>query len=107
MVLHIKMNYSTQYIAQHLKDARESIGLSQRELSARSGVPQSHISKIESGNVDLRLSSLVAIARVLELELALIPRKYLSAVNSIVGRAKGSTYEGEPPRPAYNLDGEE
>ncbi len=103
MVLHIKMNYSTQYISQHLKETRESMGLSQRELSSRSGVPQSHISKIEGGNVDLRLSSLVAIARVLELELTLIPRKYLSAVNSIVG----NDTDGKPPLPAYSLDGEE
>ncbi len=104
-VLHIKMNYSTQYISQHLKEARESMGLSQRELSSRSGVPQSHISKIEGGNVDLRLSSLVTIARVLELELALIPRKYLSAVNAIVGSANGDN-NGKPPLPAYSLDGE-
>jgi predicted transcriptional regulator len=106
MVLRIKMRYSTQYIAEQLKKTRENMGLSQRELSARSGVPQSHLSKIESGNVDLRLSSLVAIARVLELELALIPRKYLSAVNSIVGSA-GSETGGKPPRPAYSLDGED
>jgi len=100
------MRYSIQYIAQQLKKTRENRGLSQRELSARSGVPQSHISRIESGNVDLRLSSLVAIARVLELELALIPRKYLSAVNSIVSSTNTGT-NGQPPRPAYSLDGEE
>jgi len=99
------MSYSTQYIAQQLKKSRENMGLSQRKLSTRSGVPQSHISKIESGNVDLRLSSLVAISRVLELELTLIPRKYLSAVNSIVSSANSET-GGQPPRPAYSLDGE-
>ena len=106
MVLRIKMNYSTQYIAQQLKETRENMGISQRELSTRAGVPQSHISKIESGNVDLRLSSLVAISRVLELELALIPRKYLAAVNSIIDGAS-SKNGGKPPRPAYSLDGEE
>jgi len=100
------MIYSTQYIAQQMKETRGNMGLSQRELSARAGVPQSHISKIESGNVDLRLSSLVAISRALELELALVPRKYLSAVNSMVDGAKSAT-DGKPPRPAYSLDGEE
>ena len=100
------MSYSTQYIAQLLKKTRDSMGLSQRELSTRAGVPQSHISKIESGNVDLRLSSLVAISRALELELALIPRKYLSAVNSIVDSTNNETGE-QPPRPAYNLDGDD
>ena len=106
MVSRIKMSYSTQYIAQQLKETRENMGLSQRELSARTGVPQSHISKIEGGNVNLRLSSLVAIARALELELALIPRKYLSAVNSIVDGVNSET-GGKPPRPAYSLNGEE
>ena len=99
------MNHSTRYISLRLKEARENKGLSQRELSAKSGVPQGHLSKIESGHVDLRLSSLVAIARVLELELALIPRKHLSAVNTIVASASSDT-DGEPPRPAYYLDGE-
>ena len=99
------MSYSTQYISEQLKKTRKNRGLSQRGLSAKSGVPQSHISKIESGNVDLRLSSLIAIARVLELELALIPRKYHSAVNAIVGGA-GNTTSEKPPPPAYSLDRE-
>lgn len=47
----------------HLRTAGEAIGLSQRDLSARITVPQSHISKIESGGADLRLSSLVELAR--------------------------------------------
>jgi transcriptional regulator with XRE-family HTH domain len=78
------MNYSTEEIAKTLKEARKSKGLSQRELSVKSGVPQSHISKIESGAVDLRVSSLTSLARDLGLELALIPRKTVPAVNSIV-----------------------
>ena len=106
MFLRIKMSYSTQYISKQLKKTRESKAMSQRELSARSGVPQGHISKIENGNVDLRLSSLVAIARVLDLELALIPRKNFAAVNSIVGSTNRKT-DDEPPRPAYSLDGNE
>lgn len=99
------MPYSTEYISKQLKDSRKRKGLSQRELSAKSGVPQGHISKIENGDVDLRLSSLVAIGRVLDLELALIPRKSLVAVNSIVSSANSKAGD-EPPRPAYSL-GEE
>lgn len=48
------------------------------------GVPQAQISRFESGAVDLRLSSLVSLARALDLELELIPRKALPAVESIV-----------------------
>ncbi|HLF10608.1 MAG TPA: helix-turn-helix transcriptional regulator, partial [Gammaproteobacteria bacterium] len=76
------MSYAIAHIATTLKNAREAKGLSQRALSELAGVPQGHISKIERGAVDLRLSSLVQLARVLDLELALVPRKSVSAVNS-------------------------
>lgn len=84
------MNYAIADIAGKLKAARQAKGFSQRKLSELAGVPQSHISKIESGAVDLRLSSLIELARVLEFELILVPRKAISAVNSIV-RSSGRT----------------
>ena len=78
------MSYLNDRILKSLKKARKAKGLSQRELSAKSGVPQSHISKIENGAVDLRVSSLIALARTLDLELELVPRKTVPAVQSIV-----------------------
>lgn len=78
-------------ISNTLKRAREAKGLSQRALANLSGVPQSHISKIESGAVDLRISSLVEIARALDMELKLVPRKGLSAVNSIIRSTQAKT----------------
>ncbi|MEE8058347.1 MAG: helix-turn-helix transcriptional regulator [Pseudomonadales bacterium] len=78
------MSYVNGRILKSLREARQRKGFSQRELSAKSGVPQSHISKIESGGVDLRVSSLVALARVLDLELELVPKKSIPAVKSIV-----------------------
>ena len=99
------MSYETEHIANTLKAARESKGLSQRGLSAKSGVPQGHISKIERGTVDLRLTSLVALARVLDLELVLVPRRSVSAVQSIVrSSARGTPPEGQTLGPAYVLD---
>ncbi len=68
------MKYSIEHIGTWLKKARLEKGLSQRALGARVGVPQSHISKIESGLVDLQASSLIELARALELELMLVPR---------------------------------
>ena len=94
------MNYATEHIASILKAARESKGLSQRALSAKSGVPQGHISKIENGAVDLRVSSLVALARVLDLELTFVPRMLVPAVQSIVRRSAQSSLQD----PAYSLD---
>ncbi|MPZ47399.1 MAG: helix-turn-helix domain-containing protein [Betaproteobacteria bacterium] len=78
------MSYEYQDIAKALKAARESKGLSQRALAEKSGVLQTRISKIENGAADFRASTLVALARALDLELALVPRKAVSAVQSVV-----------------------
>ncbi len=63
-----------------LRDARRRAGISQRELAAGTGLPQGHISRIEGGAVDPRLSSAVKIARTLGFEPMLIPRRALPAV---------------------------
>ena len=60
------------------------MGLSQRDLSMKSGVSQARISKFENGAIDLRLSSLVALFRAMDLELELVPKICLPAVQSIV-----------------------
>lgn len=75
-------------IARTIKAAREAKGLSQRALAKIAGVPQSHISKIENAGVDLRVSSLTEISRALDLELALVPRKAIPAVKSILRSAQ-------------------
>ncbi len=97
------MGYVTVHIAKLLKTARERKGLSQRALSAKAGVPQSHISKIENGAVDLRLSSLVELARVLDLELALVPRKKLPAVRAIIRGDDDGRRDVQSARKAANM----
>jgi transcriptional regulator with XRE-family HTH domain len=91
------MSYATQDIIDALKGAREAKGLSQRALSKRTGVPQSHISKIETGGADIRLSSLIELARALDLDLKLVPRKAVPAVDNIVR----STAPTIPATPAF------
>lgn len=93
------MSDSNESIIAALKAARVARGFSQRELSARAGVPQSHISKIENGGADIRMSSLIELARALELDLLLVPRRLIPAV-------KGLT-TGDTRRPAYTLDDED
>ena len=102
----IAMIYTTEHIASILKSARKARGLSQRALSAKVGVPQSHLSKVEKGAVDLRVSSLVELARALDLELMLVPRKSAPAVNALV-HALPISRETETSRPAYALDEED
>ena len=48
------MGVGNEQIAASLKTARLAKGLTQKELGRRVGMPQSHISKIESGGVDLQ-----------------------------------------------------
>lgn len=110
------MPYDAEEIAQRLKSARESRGLSQRQLSARAGIPQGQISRIEQGAVDLRLSTLLALSRVLELEPVLIPRAMIPAVNALTRQSalSGAMRDKRKPgsaqeqtRPAYSLDAED
>ena len=103
-----KSNHATEHVTSALRAARAARGLSQRELSVNSAVPQGHISRIENGAVDLRLSNLVALARALDLELMLVPRQAVPAVRSVARSAAtgaaGPSDETRPARPAYSLD---
>lgn len=78
------MTDELNHIIYQLKNARYEKHITQGKLAEKLGIPQSHISKIESGNVDLRLSSLIEIARTLELELVLVPIKHLTLINAIL-----------------------
>ena len=75
--------YQTMELVKVLVRARQARGLSQRALGERLSVPQSHISKIERGKTDLRLSSLIEMARHLDLEVVLVPRQILPALRAI------------------------
>jgi HTH-type transcriptional regulator / antitoxin HipB len=94
---------SIEYLTKLLKSARQDKSLSQRALSLKTGIQQTQISRIESGQADLRVSTLVALARSLELELVLVPRALFPAVNSIVQKKSNSAADSMMPEPAYQL----
>ena len=55
--------------------------------------------------IDLQLSSLIGLARVLDLEVMTVPRKLVPAVQAIVrGEASSSQADGPKVGPAYTLD---
>jgi predicted transcriptional regulator len=60
--------------ARGLRWARRRSGLSQRELAARSGVPQSTIGRIEAGLVDPRVRTLSRLLRACGFDLEVEPR---------------------------------
>jgi transcriptional regulator with XRE-family HTH domain len=78
------MGYASEDLIALLRKTREGAGMTQRELSQRSGVTQSHISQIESGKLEPGLSSFMALARALDLEPALVPRKLVPAVAGLL-----------------------
>ena len=82
------MSYSLQQIGDALAAAREARKLSQRDVAQRAGTTQARISKIENGDTDPKLSTMIELARALELELVFVPTKHLPAVNAIVRQEK-------------------
>lgn len=85
--------YSLEQIANALKEARNTKGWSQRELSARSRIAQPQISRFENGDVDMQLSSLIELARALDLDLQLVPRSAVQAVAAVMKEREGEAEE--------------
>lgn len=92
---------SIEYLTTALKEARKKKNLSQRALGLKTGMPQSHISKIENGEIDLQTSSLLEISRALDLDLMLVPKNLVPTFNSLM---RGN---GNKQIPKYQLDDEE
>ncbi|HDR15408.1 MAG TPA: XRE family transcriptional regulator [Desulfobacteraceae bacterium] len=92
-------------IVKKLQAARKAKGLTQGALGAKMGLPQSHISEIEAGKVNMRLSSFLEMARFLDLEPVLVPRALTPAVRSLLSGDEG----GRQPawRPDDMDDGDE
>ncbi len=98
------MNTFIKHIGAQLREARRQKGLSQKALALQVGLPQSHLSKIESGLVNLQVSSLIELSRALDLELMLIPRMLIRTVE---GLQRGLNEENFEPSPMYQLEKED
>lgn len=98
-------NASPVGLSASLRDARAARGLSQQQLAGRLGLGQRQISDLERAANDARLSTIQNVARALDLELMLVPRHLITAVESL----QRSTTEASGNRPMYSLgddDGE-
>jgi transcriptional regulator with XRE-family HTH domain len=80
----LRLNGLPEDLRKHLKEARLALGLSQEELGARIGLPQMHISGIESGKIVPRFDTLLDVVRALDYDLLLIPRGVVPAVQALV-----------------------
>lgn len=70
--------------ARTIRLQRNRKGISQSELGHRLKMPQSQIARIEAGDRDIRLSTLTEIARALDLEPMLIPKRLIPAVRYMI-----------------------
>ena len=87
------------YLINQLKAARKAKKLNQAELGKKLGLPQSHISKIEQSATDPRLSTIADLARVLDLEIMLVPRTMIPPVRALLSN--------KPPPPRRWMPDEE
>lgn len=90
---------------QQIKQARRERGWSQRKLASLIGLPQPHISAIESGEVVPRFDTLLDIVRVLGQDLLLVPRVLVPAVQSLIRAHKQPA--GSEEQPLYAVGTEE
>jgi len=96
-------------LRQTLIDARHQRGWSQAELGRRVGLPQTHISGIETGKVVPRFDTLLEIVRVLDHDLLLVPRDLVPVVQSLTrdhGSRGAHPADDEDERPLYAPDEE-
>src|SRR6266849_10373854 len=87
-----------------LKEARKSRGWSQAELGQRSGLPQMHISGIETGKIVPRFDTLLDLVRVLGYDLLLVPRSLAPGVQALIRDHQHPADESE--RPLYAVENE-
>ena len=111
MRIHIKscrLNRLPDKMRQELTAARHNRGWSQAELGQRVGLPQMHVSGIETGKIVPRFDTLLDLVRVLEYDLTLVPRSLVPAVQALVRahRHPGARVAEEGERPLYAVDDE-
>ena len=82
--------YSVARIVEILARTRRRKKLTQASLGAMLRLPQGHISNIERGKTDLRLSTLLEMAHLLDLEVMLVPRNLVPAVRAIMSDGPGA-----------------
>ena len=91
-----------------LSAARKAASLTQEELATQAGLTRMTVQRTESGGIDPRLSTLQEMARVLGLEIMLVPQALRSPLQAFVrsgGRVLGQPAGAEaPPSVAALLD---
>jgi transcriptional regulator with XRE-family HTH domain len=102
-----RLNRLPESLRRELKRARLKRGWGQLELGRRIGLPQAHISAIETGKTVPRFDTLLDLVRVLDRDLVMVPRALVPAVQALVRdhrRRTGDRHDDEDERPLYADD---
>jgi len=71
-------------ISAFIKNYRKQRNISQSKLAELSGFHQKGVSKFESNQIDVRLSTFEQLAQALDLKIVLVPRQQYSAVQQFI-----------------------
>lgn len=80
----VRLDGLPQDMRHELKEARRKRGWSQAELGRRSGLPQMHISGIESGKIVPRFDTLLDLVRLLDYDLLMVPRALVPSLLALI-----------------------
>ena len=90
-------------LRQALTSARRQQDLSQAQLGKLVGLPQTHVSGIETGRIVPRYDTLLDLVRVLNHDLVLVPRDLVPVVQALLRERPQSSGDQEE-RPLYEPD---
>jgi len=104
----VRLRQLPKGMRRELKEARLRRGWSQLELGNRVGLPQVHISGIETGKVVPRFDTLIDLVRVLDHDLVMVPRALVPAVQALLRDYRRAGHAGDDgtEQPLYDA-GEE
>src|SRR5579862_9476697 len=91
----VRLKSLPESMRQTLKAMRLKRHWSQAELGHRTGLPQMHISGIETGKIVPRFDTLLELVRILDYDLLLTPRSLVPAVQALI-RDQGQDAEERP-----------
>src|SRR2546429_8905665 len=94
-------------LRRELIEERHKRGWSQAELGRRLGLPQTHISGIETGKIVPRFDTLLDLVRVLDRDLLTVPRALVPAMQALIRdyqSPEGSRYADDGEEPLYATD---
>lgn len=71
-------------IVRQLAEIRKKKGVTQVEIAHKLGIPQSSVTRVETGKVDVKLSRFIELARMLDVEVILVPKNKAALLENLL-----------------------